>query len=1018
MASADELSDAEELFYGEEIQEIVPQDVLENVIDELDVSEKKQTFKRGAWISTYIRIFEDMVELAHKVEYRLLSEAEWDVFTAYTTLPYNTRFLIVRLALRKAGQWYPLAKLESFKKEVGDGLPDAIDLACKRIYPPPYLEDLAQEPNSDSDIIDLTLDSDDDPPVLEPSVERSHVLFCQNEADMSLDELLNCLNVDQLKSLARDLKVAVSKQTKPNIIASLRRHAANQSTLTFAPTPTKGARKGKPRGDGKPQQTLDSFFGSQPAKSQGKRQTQLGFPKQEPDASHVSGQESILRKLALRRLVKCVRLRPEIYDLFLRVHIITFRSTEMPASLALPALLTAFKKRSYSKYAYERSDKIWSSREEFLKYVDALILDAKVESLVETGFELGYRRSAAPKAKPSPSTLATPLRTPLAGSKYNANKLESPSGSLSDDGEPLKTPREQQAEEARDLFETEIFPVWNVLLSVKQQKGELEPRKAGLERFEPGFVYTKMVSKSLRCLATLKYYRRELEVVEALLAQKSWLKGKCARWYERRAILLTRYLSTGEDGKKDRNVLARARQGVADALQDEDTSLVFRPSLFRRLVALEKRLNVPESERSQCEGELRKPETCYVEAVRRWDRPEGLDLDTSGRPKTSTDATSDDKENDRSVTPAAMDMPPATPIPPNRRTTGLTPGPTKTPTVGTTASRDWKWKGKSLWQGTEGNDNVVNVEMRALQEYQAHGFKGFHSETSILTTLFGLLFWDIIFANIPGAFETPYQTAPLDLGDEIFYYARKDLIEVRLKEIRNGWAKSIVEKHDTAHREKATWCVGVRWDFCERDDLLEITECLGGETLAVICRLFCESYNERSSGVPDLVVWNAEDKICKFVEVKGPGDTERENQKLWMNCLLNAGTEVEVCRVHEPGKKPVTKSGKTPRSAKQSKAAAGKGKGKTKGKASSTAPVPARSRPGKEKATPSARHNPLPLDSDDDEIQIIDGEEWMHGGVDATPCPSSSRKRHSLSTDDIFNFPSTPIPPTKRTRTA
>ena len=91
-------------------------------------------------------------------------------------------------------------------------------------------------------------------------------------------------------------------------------------------------------------------------------------------------------------------------------------------------------------------------------------------------------------------------------------------------------------------------------------------------------------------------------------------------------------------------------------------------------------------------------------------------------------------------------------------------------------------------------------------------------------------------------------------------------------------------------------------------------QCLGGETLSIICRLFCEDYEGRRSGVPDLVVWNAELRICKFVEVKGPGDRPQENQKvlefeahcyflcdiphqLWFDSLLNAGAEVEICKV-------------------------------------------------------------------------------------------------------------------------
>lgn len=57
-------------------------------------------------------------------------------------------------------------------------------------------------------------------------------------------------------------------------------------------------------------------------------------------------------------------------------------------------------------------------------------------------------------------------------------------------------------------------------------------------------------------------------------------------------------------------------------------------------------------------------------------------------------------------------------------------------------------------------------------------------------------------------------------------------------------------------------------------------QCLGGPSLETISRLFCEDYMGRSSGGPDLIVWNHAKRICKFVEVKGPGDTPQENQKV------------------------------------------------------------------------------------------------------------------------------------------
>lgn len=115
--------------------------------------------------------------------------------------------------------------------------------------------------------------------------------------------------------------------------------------------------------------------------------------------------------------------------------------------------------------------------------------------------------------------------------------------------------------------------------------------------------------------------------------------------------------------------------------------------------------------------------------------------------------------------------------------------------------------------------------------------------------LYGLLFWDIIFADVPGAFETPYQSAPLDIADDTFYYARQELIDERLHELKEeGRARDIVASIDAEHREKGTWCVGVRWDAFERDDLLDIVDVrivLGG-VLALTQLEFTVFQRERS----------------------------------------------------------------------------------------------------------------------------------------------------------------------------
>lgn len=55
--------------------------------------------------------------------------------------------------------------------------------------------------------------------------------------------------------------------------------------------------------------------------------------------------------------------------------------------------------------------------------------------------------------------------------------------------------------------------------------------------------------------------------------------------------------------------------------------------------------------------------------------------------------------------------------------------------------------------------------------------------------------------------------------------------------------------------------------------------------------------------MPDLLVWNVDEKTHKFVEVKGEGDRLAPNQLLWLDYLQNVGASIEVCLVHSLGSK-------------------------------------------------------------------------------------------------------------------
>jgi len=106
----------------------------------------------------------------------------------------------------------------------------------------------------------------------------------------------------------------------------------------------------------------------------------------------------------------------------------------------------------------------------------------------------------------------------------------------------------------------------------------------------------------------------------------------------------------------------------------------------------------------------------------------------------------------------------------------------------------------------------------------------YHSEGRIVRHIFLLLFWSIIFQPVEGAFETSYQIAPLDIGHDSFYFARKSDVEARLKEIEDGEGIRIARETDERERKHNTFAIGAAWDLCTKEDVIEIIQ-VGTPTL-------------------------------------------------------------------------------------------------------------------------------------------------------------------------------------------
>uniref|UniRef100_A0A060SX62 Fanconi-associated nuclease n=1 Tax=Blastobotrys adeninivorans TaxID=409370 RepID=A0A060SX62_BLAAD len=207
------------------------------------------------------------------------------------------------------------------------------------------------------------------------------------------------------------------------------------------------------------------------------------------------------------------------------------------------------------------------------------------------------------------------------------------------------------------------------------------------------------------------------------------------------------------------------------------------------------------------------------------------------------------------------------------------------------------------WMSKSGSP--ITVEACALEDYEKQGYVGRHNEGRGLTSIFGLLFHDILFMDMDGVFVHDCQTAPLDLfSGTDFYYARRHAIEERFEQIstEDGLLTQLRRAIDIHLRPK-TMIVGVKWfaKYADNEewarDLLNLASYMGSFAIVSICRRLLLDYPRYSSGFPDLCLLHHPDKRAVMVEVKSLNDTLSSTQKLWIDHFLSIGVRVELCKV-------------------------------------------------------------------------------------------------------------------------
>lgn len=136
------------------------------------------------------------------------------------------KYLLIRLCLRKSGKWHRLNSLK-YQHELGEEIATALETLC--IYPKQCLTEGHPIKQEEREIIDLTLDEID---TTEPSFPLSQStaeagpssikledlslseqpcgdlsFFAQDHTHAELSELLGCLSLEELRRVAKDMKI-------------------------------------------------------------------------------------------------------------------------------------------------------------------------------------------------------------------------------------------------------------------------------------------------------------------------------------------------------------------------------------------------------------------------------------------------------------------------------------------------------------------------------------------------------------------------------------------------------------------------------------------------------------------------------------------------------------------------------------------------------------------------------------------------------------------------------------------
>ncbi len=152
-------------------------------------------------------------------------------------------------------------------------------------------------------------------------------------------------------------------------------------------------------------------------------------------------------------------------------------------------------------------------------------------------------------------------------------------------------------------------------------------------------------------------------------------------------------------------------------------------------------------------------------------------------------------------------------------------------------------------------------------------------ENWLFNALFGLAFWEVIFAPIRGAFSQPFQHAPHDLYDADFCAKRRKQIEQVFDKLHlPNWPGEIIACRTEKYGISNPF---VGWHEGGEEVLKLALDRIPNTDLSKIFRRMLGNLRDNCSGFPDLIHF-PETGGYRLLEVKSPTDKVQAHQLRWM----------------------------------------------------------------------------------------------------------------------------------------